>query len=65
MPDHHDRGPEFDGVPIGRPATGALIDAGYRSLPELPHDLASISKLHGVGPRAVRLLAAARERHEP
>jgi pimeloyl-ACP methyl ester carboxylesterase len=27
-----DRGPVFDGVRIGRPATGALVDAGYRSI---------------------------------
>ncbi len=28
-----DRGPELDGVRIGRPATGALIDAGHTSRP--------------------------------
>ena len=36
---HGDRGPIFDDVKIGRPATGALIDAGYRSLEDLPKDL--------------------------
>lgn len=55
-----DRGPVFDGVRIGRPATGALIDAGYRSAADLPGDLDELLPLHGVGPRAVRLLAEAR-----
>lgn len=55
-----DRGPEFDGVRIGRPATGALIDAGYRRLGDLPDDLDELLPLHGVGPSAVRRLAAAR-----
>lgn len=52
----NDRGPEFDGVRIGRPATGALIDAGYRTLSDLPDDLDSLLALHGVGPSAVRRL---------
>jgi hypothetical protein len=60
MPDNHDRGPEFDGIRIGRPATGALIDAGYHTLADLPDDLGELEKLHGVGPRALRLLSAAR-----
>ena len=55
-----DRGPEFDGVKIGRPATGALIDAGYRSISDLPEDLGELLSLHGVGPSAVRRLEAAR-----
>lgn len=55
-----DRGPEFDGVRIGRPATGALIDAGYATVADLPEKLDDLLKLHGVGPRAVRLLAEAR-----
>lgn len=55
-----DRGPEFDGVRIGRPATGALIDAGYRSIGELPSDLSELLALHGVGPSAVRRLTEAR-----
>ncbi|MFD4407259.1 helix-hairpin-helix domain-containing protein [Nocardia sp. NPDC058499] len=59
-----DRGPVFDGVKIGRPATGALIDAGYRTLADLPEPLDELLALHGVGPRAVRLLDAAR-RGEP
>ncbi len=56
-----DHGPEFDGVRIGRPATGALINAGYHSLADLPADLDELGALHGVGPRAVRLLRAARD----
>lgn len=56
-----DRGPEFDGIRIGRPATGALIDAGYTRLDELPEDLSELAGLHGVGPKAVRLLQEARD----
>jgi hypothetical protein len=55
-----DRGDSFDGVKLGRPATGALIDAGYQSLGELPEDLDSLGGLHGVGPAAIRRLRAAR-----
>jgi hypothetical protein len=58
--DAADRGPTFDGIRIGRPATGALVDAGYRSLADLPEDLASLADLHGVGPKAIRLLGEAR-----
>ena len=57
-----DREPEFDGVKIGRPATGRLIDAGDRSLADLPEDLAALRDLHGVGPRAISLLQEARGR---
>jgi hypothetical protein len=56
-----DRGAVFDGVRIGRPATGALADAGYRTLADLPADLDALLGLHGVGPRAVRLLRDARD----
>ena len=55
-----DRGPVFDGIRIGRPASGALIDAGYRTLADLPADLDELLDLHGVGPKAVRLLGEAR-----
>lgn len=55
-----DRGPAFDGVRIGRPATGALVDAGYGCLDDLPADLDALLALHGVGPSAVRRLRAAR-----
>ncbi|GAA2419559.1 hypothetical protein [Mycolicibacterium llatzerense] len=56
-----DRGPVFDGISIGRPATGALIDAGYRTLADLPADLSELLPMHGVGPKAVRLLQEARQ----
>ncbi len=58
--DRGDRGPVFDGVRIGRPATGALVDAGYRTLSELSEDLAELAALHGVGPSAIARLRAAR-----
>lgn len=57
-----DRGQIFDGVKVGRPATGALVDAGYSSLSDLPEDLEELSDLHGVGPKAVALLKDARGR---
>ena len=60
MTDPADRGAVFDGVQIGRPATGALIDAGYHTLAELPAALDGLLALHGVGPKAVRLLRQAR-----
>jgi hypothetical protein len=60
MTDAEDRGPVFDGVRIGRPATGALLDAGYHALADLPADLGVLLTLHGVGPSAVRLLRQAR-----
>jgi len=54
-------GPDFDGIRIGRPAAAALARAGYRSVRDLPEDLDRLVQLHGVGPKAVRLLQAARE----
>lgn len=60
MVDPEDRGAVFDGVRIGRPATGALLDAGYRAIADLPEDLDGLLTLHGVGPKAVRLLRQAR-----
>ncbi|MEU0315543.1 helix-hairpin-helix domain-containing protein [Nocardioides sp. NPDC006273] len=54
-----DAGPIFDGVKIGRPATGALLAAGHRTLCDLPEDLDTLLPLHGVGPKAVRLLREA------
>ena len=51
-----DRGPMFDGVKVGRPATGALVDAGYTSMDDLPDDLHELLAIHGVGHRAVELL---------
>ena len=55
-----DRGPAFDGVRMGRPATSALVEAGYRTLSDLPDDLAELAALHGVGPSAIARLRAAR-----
>jgi endonuclease III len=55
-----DRGKEFDGVTVGRPAAGALIDAGYATISALPEDLDELLTLHGVGPKAVSLLREAR-----
>lgn len=54
-------GPESDGVRVGRSAAGALMRAGYRRIRDLPEDLDDLIRLHGVGPKAVRLLRAARE----
>ena len=50
MVEPDDRGPVFDGIRIGRPATGA----------DLPEDLDGLLALHGIGPKAVRLLRQAR-----
>jgi hypothetical protein len=60
MDDHEDRGATFDGVKVGRPATGALIDAGYRSLDDLPTNLDVLLEIHGIGPSALDRLKAAR-----
>lgn len=60
-----DRGPTFDGVKIGRPATGALIDAGYRTVDDLPDDLTELLPLHGVGPSAIKRLTTARAGSSP
>ncbi len=62
MPEQADRGPVFDGVRVGRPAAGGLADAGYARLADLPEDLDELLALHGVGPKAVRLLRTARGR---
>ncbi|MBB2773830.1 MULTISPECIES: hypothetical protein [Mycolicibacterium] len=59
MTDPADRGAVFDGIRIGRPATGALIDAGYRTRADLPANLEELLALHGVGPKAVELLRRA------
>ncbi|MFD6142598.1 helix-hairpin-helix domain-containing protein [Promicromonospora sp. NPDC060271] len=58
--DQADMGPVFDGVRIGRPATGALLTEGYRTMEDLPANLDELLPIHGVGPKAVRLLAEAR-----
>jgi endonuclease III len=59
MVDPEDRGAVFDGIRVGRPAAGALLDAGYRAIADLPVDLDELLTLHGVGPKAVRLLRQA------
>jgi hypothetical protein len=49
---------------IGAPATRALTAAGYSRLGQLANvPAAELKKLHGVGPKAVRLLQEALERH--
>lgn len=50
---------------VGAPATRALEAAGYTSL----KDLAGVSRghladLHGVGPKAIRIIQAALEEHD-
>lgn len=45
---------------IGRPATGALQEAGYRDLTQLAGvPAADLLRLHGVGPKAVAVLREA------
>lgn len=61
MLDIKDRGPVFDDVRIGRPATGALIDAGYTGIASLPADLDDLLEIHGVGSKSVLLLRQARD----
>jgi hypothetical protein len=51
-----------EGLPqnIGAPATRALTAAGYTELRQLADvPLAELKKLHGLGPRALRLLQEA------
>lgn len=49
---------------IGAPATRALTAAGYTRLSELANvPAAELKKLHGVGPKALRLLQEALEQH--
>jgi hypothetical protein len=48
---------------IGAPATRALLAAGYTSLRDLAGaPAADLQKLHGVGPRALRILQEELER---
>jgi predicted flap endonuclease-1-like 5' DNA nuclease len=45
---------------IGAPATRALTAAGYTELSQLANvSAAELAKLHGVGPKALRLLQEA------
>jgi hypothetical protein len=56
--------PPDNGLPrnIGAPATRALTAAGYTELRQLANVPASeLKKLHGMGPRALKLLQEALE----
>ena len=47
---------------IGAPATRALVGAGFSELGELADEPASdLKELHGIGPKALRLLQEALE----
>jgi hypothetical protein len=47
---------------IGAPATRALVNIGYTRLDQLDGvPVAELEQLHGVGPKAIRLLQAALE----
>ena len=49
--------PSSDLPKIGAPATSALALAGYTQLAQLTHvSAAELLKLHGVGPKAIRIL---------
>jgi hypothetical protein len=44
---------------IGAPATRALVAAGYTSIDQLAGaEVVKLAALHGVGPRALRIIAA-------
>ncbi|WP_410812162.1 DNA-binding protein [Micromonospora sp. 067-2] len=46
--------------PVGRPANNALLEAGITTLAEVAtHSRRDLLALHGVGPKAVDILAAA------
>jgi hypothetical protein len=49
---------------IGAPATRALNAAGYTALRQLAGvPRAELAKLHGIGPKALRIIEAALETH--
>lgn len=49
---------------IGRPATWALAEAGYTTLRQLAGvPRAELARLHGVGPKALRILDEELQRH--
>jgi 3-deoxy-D-arabino-heptulosonate 7-phosphate (DAHP) synthase len=49
---------------IGAPATRALAGAGYTALRQLAGvPRAELAKLHGMGPKALRIIQAALEDH--
>lgn len=48
--------------PLGRPANSALLEADITTLEQVAaHAVKELLALHGVGPRAIRLLEAALE----
>ena len=54
------RMPECDFPNIGRPALSALTAAGYTKLSQLTNvSEKELLKLHGVGPKAIRILTEA------
>ncbi len=55
----------LDALPkIGAPATRALTQAGYTSLQGLAGvPRAELARLHGVGPKAIRIIEEALEEH--
>ena len=55
----------LDGLPkIGAPATRALNNAGYTALRELADvPRSELAKLHGMGPKALRILDEALAEH--
>jgi 3-deoxy-D-arabino-heptulosonate 7-phosphate (DAHP) synthase len=56
----------LDSLPsIGAPATGALKVAGYTRLRQLAGvPRADLAALHGVGPKALRILEEALDEHD-
>lgn len=56
----------LDALPkIGAPATRALHGAGYLTLRQLAGvPRAELTKLHGMGPKALGILQAALEQHD-
>ncbi|MDX2162070.1 MAG: DNA-binding protein [bacterium] len=59
MSQRSDSTPESDLPNIGRPARAALHAAGYYTLEQLAHlTEKQVLGLHGVGPKAIRILKA-------
>ena len=56
----------LDDLPkIGAPATRALNNAGYTRLEQLAEiPRTELAKLHGIGPRALRIIQAALEEND-
>jgi len=50
--------------PIGRPANSALLAAGITTLAQVAtHSRSDLLALHGVGPKAIKILATALAEH--